>query len=625
MHARARFPIIQLLLVVLLLAVAAVVNVSFAKAQDTFTLGTAGSQTLLAGTTITNGAGTTFSGSNGVRVAISPGALIESNVSSLRTSFAATVVENQNTASALAQTDFDIARRQLKGYGTSVLLDKAAVIFKPGTYYAGDAWSIATDITLDGDNNPNSVFIFKITGAITTAASTKVILINGAEAKNIYWVTEAAFDTGASSQFAGRVFAIGAATIGASSVINGQLLVGPAAAITLGASVNIISTADDHPFGYSVSFASGSASGGQEAISGSATHLLFPQNTFTRAGYVFAGWNTAADGTGERFTAGGSYKLTGISNLIIYPTWLAVAQPTPTAEPSASTAPSATPESSASPTPSAAPTPSVSPSTPTTPSFAYSVTFASAAGSGSQSSISGVETHFVFPENTLTNEGYVFFGWNTSSNGLGTRYIAGASYSLSAITNLTLYPIWVAVERATETTYPTESTQAPALPTPSTSANPTPSVSPTSTPSVSPTSTPTASPTPTRSASPTSTPTASPTTEPAVIATPADEVSLNQPELLTEPVVQTVSNPGISQPRSLELANTLSKFSAETFEPAPEYQAIGAVLQMVAAVVAVPIRFVSDTVSLASDGVAALISGWDPKYISTVLNVGISG
>jgi hypothetical protein len=42
---------------------------------------------------------------------------------------------------------------------------------------------------------------------------------------------------------------------------------------------------------------------------------------------------------------------------------------------------------------------------------------------------------------TLVREGFKFIGWNTNSNGSGTSYASGATYSLG--TNLTLYAIWV--------------------------------------------------------------------------------------------------------------------------------------------------------------------------------------
>jgi hypothetical protein len=507
MHARARFPIIQLLLVLLLLAVAAVVNVSFAKASNSINLGSAANFHLLAGGAITMGASSVVEGGNAFRVG----------------------------ANQVAQTDLLPARAQLKALTPATAeLDLSGKIFTPGVYESPAAWSISSDVTLDGLGAENAVFVFRNVGAITTAASINIILTNGALPKNVYWVTDAAFTTGASSNFAGRVLSTGAATLGASTHFRGQILAGPDAAITLGASAVVNGAGVADSFSYSVNFASPDGSGSQAAMVGSATHLLFPQSTFTRTGYEFAGWNTAADGSGDRFTAGGFYELTEITNLNIYPTWIAVAQPTPTAEPSATPEPSSTPEPSVSATPE--------PSASSTPAPSASPT-------------------------------------------------------------------------------PAPSASPTRTPTPAVTQTPTPTVSPTPTPTPTPTVTPTPTPTP----SPTSTPSAPPTGTVLPSPTPTGAASTFQPEVIAQPASQSVRNPGMSRPTSLDLATTLSTFSAKSFEAAPEYQAIGAVVEVFATIVAVPVRFVSDTVSLASDGVAALISGWDPKYISTVLNVGISG
>ncbi len=50
---------------------------------------------------------------------------------------------------------------------------------------------------------------------------------------------------------------------------------------------------------------------------------------------------------------------------------------------------------------------------------------------------------------TLVNQGYTFAGWNTNSNGSGTQYLAGSTYSAGS--NLTLYAMWQST-----TSYPGE-------------------------------------------------------------------------------------------------------------------------------------------------------------------------
>jgi hypothetical protein len=80
-----------------------------------------------------------------------------------------------------------------------------------GVYYIGSAGSLAGTITLDGQNNPNAIFVFKFEGAFTVAAASKMILTNGARRCNIFWIGGAGIPTGAIS-------------IGAAAVLKGTFL-----------------------------------------------------------------------------------------------------------------------------------------------------------------------------------------------------------------------------------------------------------------------------------------------------------------------------------------------------------------------------------------------------------------
>src|ERR1700730_14186803 len=83
------------------------------------------------------------------------------------------------------------------------------------TIYA--AGSVVGILNLDAQGNPNAVFIIKVGGALTTAASATVNLINGAAACNVFWVTKG-----------------GAISLAASTTMRGNLLSNPGA-IDLGA------------------------------------------------------------------------------------------------------------------------------------------------------------------------------------------------------------------------------------------------------------------------------------------------------------------------------------------------------------------------------------------------------
>ncbi len=80
-----------------------------------------------------------------------------------------------------------------------------------GVYFVNGAGSLSGTLVLDGQNNPNAIFVFKFAGALSVAAQSKMILINDAKRCNIFWIAGAGIPTGAIS-------------IGANSVLKGTFL-----------------------------------------------------------------------------------------------------------------------------------------------------------------------------------------------------------------------------------------------------------------------------------------------------------------------------------------------------------------------------------------------------------------
>ncbi len=77
---------------------------------------------------------------------------------------------------------------------------------------------------------------------------------------------------------------------------------------------------DDATSQVSISFNANGGTGSMDAVTvdlGNSTTL--PKATFTRSGYVFAGWNTKADGTGSSFADGAS--ITPGTNVTLYAKW----------------------------------------------------------------------------------------------------------------------------------------------------------------------------------------------------------------------------------------------------------------------------------------------------------------
>jgi hypothetical protein len=105
--------------------------------------------------------------------------------------------------------------------------------FKPGLYNSQTTLSIspAATITLDAQGNADAVFIFQMGSALTTEPGSIVVLANGAQAKNVWWVAPAGATLGVSSIFKGTVLAdTGAVTVNDSAVVEGRLFSNTAAA-----------------------------------------------------------------------------------------------------------------------------------------------------------------------------------------------------------------------------------------------------------------------------------------------------------------------------------------------------------------------------------------------------------
>ena len=116
----------------------------------------------------------------------------------------------------------------------------------------------------------------------------------------------------------------------------------------------------------------------------------------TRTNYVFKNWNTASGGTGTTYNPGASY--TSNAALTLYAQWYAP----------------------------------------------YTVTYNANGGTGGPTTQMKVyNTNLTLTTSQPTRSGYAFVKWNTASDGSGTSYNSGATYSANA--SVTLYAVWAAV------------------------------------------------------------------------------------------------------------------------------------------------------------------------------------
>jgi hypothetical protein len=92
----------------------------------------------------------------------------------------------------------------------------------PGVYCSGSSLQITGNLTLDGNNDPNAVFVFQAGSSLTTAGN--VLLINGAKAQNVYFVIGSTATLGTASQFQGNIVALTSINTVTGATINGRAL-----------------------------------------------------------------------------------------------------------------------------------------------------------------------------------------------------------------------------------------------------------------------------------------------------------------------------------------------------------------------------------------------------------------
>ena len=93
-----------------------------------------------------------------------------------------------------------------------------------GVYATAAAGSLNGTLTLDGQNNLNSTFIFKIGGAFSVAAQSRVILKDGARRCNIFWIAEGAIDMATFTFMKGNIIAHeGAISMGGQGFLEGRM------------------------------------------------------------------------------------------------------------------------------------------------------------------------------------------------------------------------------------------------------------------------------------------------------------------------------------------------------------------------------------------------------------------
>ena len=127
-------------------------------------------------------------------------------------------------------------------------------------------------------------------------------------------------------------------------------------------------------------------------------------NGFTREGYTFNGWNTAANGKGTQHAAADSITIK--ADVTLYAQWTKETVP------------------------------------PVPPVTTYTVTYKANGGTGTMTDTTAYTSgsKAQVKDNGFTRDGYTFTGWNTAKDGKGTQHAAADSITIKA--DVTLYAQW---------------------------------------------------------------------------------------------------------------------------------------------------------------------------------------
>jgi hypothetical protein len=106
------------------------------------------------------------------------------------------------------------------------------LVLTPHTYLMLSAVTFTDTLYLDARGNEDAVFIINVNGAFSTSVNSRVVLINGAKAKNIYWKIDGVVSINDNSIFNGTIVAAGAINLATGVLLNGR-------ALTISGAVNV--------------------------------------------------------------------------------------------------------------------------------------------------------------------------------------------------------------------------------------------------------------------------------------------------------------------------------------------------------------------------------------------------
>ncbi|SDE30878.1 ice-binding family protein [Auraticoccus monumenti] len=181
-------------------------------------LGTAEDFSVLGAETVTNTGPSILSDNLGV----SPGAAI----TGFPPGQVRGTIHAADEVAAAAQADLRIAYNDAAGRASTAAVgpDLTGETLVGGVYTASTTLALNGALTLDGENDPDAVFIFQVPSALLIGTGSSVELIRGAQACNVFWQVGSSATIDAGTTFVGSVMALASVSVLTGSTVDGRVL-----------------------------------------------------------------------------------------------------------------------------------------------------------------------------------------------------------------------------------------------------------------------------------------------------------------------------------------------------------------------------------------------------------------